>query len=74
MPDSVIVTIIYNQTAKDFSLPFDTPIKSWIEGLQTALLSPALQLIHNDHLLDPQYSLKQYNIWDGATLTASPAK
>ena len=73
MPDSIIVTIIYNQSSKDFSLPFDLPIKNWIEDLQTALMSPSLQLFYHDQLLDLQYSLKQYSIWDGAVLTALSA-
>lgn len=73
MPDSVIVTVLYNETSGDYSLPFQQPIRQWIAGLQAALLAPALRLLQDGQELDSQYSLQQYNVLDGAVLTALPA-
>ena len=75
MPDSVIVSVRYGQYEQDFSLPFQLPIHQWYHALLDALrfqlpsLTVPVPLYYEGKQLDPQYSLLQYHILDGAILT-----
>lgn len=77
MPDTVIITIIWNKKEADFELPAKQPVYSWIESLQEALKSvfydirtqgKALRLLWKGTAIPGEATLEECGIYDGEVL------
>ena len=76
MPEETVVTVICGQTIRDYSLPLQETIASWLPVLASDLLPQAKNatLVFREEALDPTKSLAFYGVWDGSVLTLLPAR
>lgn len=76
MPEETVVTVLYGQTVRDYSLPLWEPIVSWFSLLMMDLLPGAKQaaLVFQGEALDLTKSLAFYGVWDGSVLTLTETK
>lgn len=76
MPEETVVTVVCGQTARDYSLPLQEPIASWLSVLAADLLPQEgrAALIFCGEALDPAKSLAFYGAWDGSVLTLLPGR
>ena len=76
MPEETVVTVVCGQTARDYSLPLQEPIASWLSVLAADLLPQEGQaaLVFCGEALDPAKTLAFYGAWDGSVLTLLPGR